>query len=233
MQSEMAFKKETELCEEYPERKGLSTLFLYEWDLQNGIIVKNEASTTSFPLHSAAYSVELFPNASAVLVLKNLTNIKHFAGTGAFFLSLAEDLEAAHLIRRDNKICTHVFSTTPEIRLVLQQLLDCPPERKLRKLYLEGKVLELVSLFCEEAIGKQKNTKDISREDYRCLMKAREIIDNHFLHPFDNRTDCGAMLFSETKLKQGFKACFNCTVYEYIVEKAHGDGTSFVAKRKI
>lgn len=81
------------------------------------------------------------------------------------FSSLTEDLEAAHLIRRDDKICTHVFSTTPEIRLVLQQLLDCPPERKLRKLYLEGKVLELLSLFCDEAIGKQKNTKDISRED--------------------------------------------------------------------
>ena len=68
VQSEMAFKKETELCEEYPERKVFQLSFC-----MNGIIVKNEASTTSFPLHSAAYSVELFPNASAVLVLKNLT----------------------------------------------------------------------------------------------------------------------------------------------------------------
>ena len=135
------------------------------------------------------------------------------------FSSLTEDLEAAHLIRRDDKICTHVFSTTPEIRLVLQQLLDCPPERKLRKLYLEGKVLELLSLFCDEAIGKQKNTKDISREDYRCLMKAREIIDNHFLHPLTIAQIAEQCFLSETKLKQGFKICFNCTVYEYIVEK--------------
>ena len=135
------------------------------------------------------------------------------------FSSLTEDLEAAHLIRRDDKICTHVFSTTPEIRLVLQQLLDCPPERKLRKLYLEGKVLELLSLFCDEAIGKQKNTKDISREDYRCLMKAREIIDNHFLHPLTIAQIAEQCFLSKTKLKQGFKICFNCTVYEYIVEK--------------
>ena len=111
------------------------------------------------------------------------------------------------------------ISTTPEIRLVLQQLLDCPPERKLRKLYLEGKVLELLSLFCDEAIGKQKNTKDISREDYRCLMKAREIIDNHFLHPLTIAQIAEQCFLSETKLKQGFKICFNCTVYEYIVEK--------------
>ena len=104
-----------------------------------------------------------------------LPYIEYFAGGRSGFAPLTEDLEAAHLIRRDDKICTHVFSTTPEIRLVLQQLLDCPPERKLRKLYLEGKVLELLSLFCDEAIGKQKNTKDISREDYRCLMKARKL----------------------------------------------------------
>ena len=136
------------------------------------------------------------------------------------FSSLTEDLEAAHLIRRDDKICTHVFSTTPEIRLVLQQLLDCPPERKLRKLYLEGKVLELLSTRSRvEAIGKQKNTKDISREDYRCLMKAREIIDNHFLHPLTIAQIAEQCFLSETKLKQGFKICFNCTVYEYIVKK--------------
>ena len=87
------------------------------------------------------------------------------------------------------------------------------------KLYLEGKVLELLSLFCDEAIGKQKNTKDISREDYRCLMEAREIIDNHFLHPLTIAQIAEQCFLSETKLKQGFKICFNCTVYEYIVEK--------------
>ena len=130
-----------------------------------------------------------------------------------------EDLEAMHLVRQDNKICTHVFSTSPGIRFVLQQLLDCPPERKLRKLYLEGKVLELVSLFCDEVVGTQKNDKGISREDYRCLMKAREIIDNHFLHPLTIAQIAEQCFLSETKLKQGFKICFNCTVYEYIVEK--------------
>ncbi len=74
-------------------------------------------------------------------------------------------------------------------------------------------------MFCDEAIGKQKNDKDISREDYRCLMKAREIIDNHFLHPLTIAQIAEQCFFSETKLKQGFKICFNCTVYEYIVEK--------------
>ena len=137
-------------------------------------------------------------------------------------MSLAENFETAHLFRRNGKICTHIFSTTLEIRLVLQQLMDCPPERKLRKMYLEGKVLELVSLFCNEIIGNQKNEKELSREDYCCLIKARELIDNRFLHPLTIAQIAEQSFLSETKLKQGFKVCFNCTVYEYIVEKRMG-----------
>ena len=72
MQSEMAFKKETELCEEYPERKVFQLSFcmngICEWDYR-----QKRGEHYQLPLHSAAYSVELFPNASAVLVLKNLT----------------------------------------------------------------------------------------------------------------------------------------------------------------
>ena len=49
-------------------------------------------------------------------------------------------------------------------------------------------------------------------------MKAREIIDNHFLHPLTIAQIAEQCFLSETKLKQGFKICFNCTVYEYIVE---------------
>ena len=218
VQSEMAFKRETELYEEYPERKVFQLSFcmngICEWDYRQKQGEHYQLSPTQCSLQCGTFSqcVSHFGSEQPYHTLSISLEEGRFS-------SLTEDLEAAHLIRRDDKICTHVFSTTPEIRLVLQQLLDCPPERKLRKLYLEGKVLELLSLFCDEAIGKQKNTKDISREDYRCLMKAREIIDNHFLHPLTIAQIAEQCFLSETKLKQGFKICFNCTVYEYIVEK--------------
>ena len=84
---------------------------------------------------------------------------------------------------------------------------------------MEGKVLELLSLFCDEVVGKQSGDKEISREDHRCLQNAREMIDHHFLHPLTIQQIAQECFLSETKLKQGFKTCFNCTVYEYIVEK--------------
>lgn len=138
--------------------QSLSTLFLYEWDLRMGLSSKTRRALPAFP-YTVQLTVWNFSQCVSRFGSEEPYRTLSISLEQERFLPLAEDLEAAHLIRRDNKICTHIFSTTPEIRLVLQQLLDCPPERKLRKLYLEGKVLELVSLFCEEAIGKQKMTK--------------------------------------------------------------------------
>ncbi len=218
VQSEMSFKKETELCEEYPERRIFQLSFcmngICEWNYREGGGECYQLSPTQCSLQCGTLSkcVSHFSSEQPYRTLSILLEQERFS-------PLIEDLQAAHLIRQDNKICTHVFSTRPEIRLVLQQLLNCPPERRLRKLYLEGKVLELVSLFCDEVIGAQKNNKDISREDYHCLEKAREMIDSQFLHPLTISQIAEQCFLSETKLKQGFKTCFHCTVYEYIVEK--------------
>ena len=204
VQSEMAFKKETELCEEYPERKVFQLSFcmngICEWNYRESGSECYQLSPTQCSLQCGTLSqcVSHFSAENPYRTLSISLEQERFA-------PLMEDLEAMHLVRQDNKICTHVFSTTPEIRLVLQQLLDCPPERKLRRLYLEGKVLELVSLFCDEVVGTQKNDKGL--------------IDNHFLHPLTIAQIAEQCFLSETKLKQGFKTCFNCTVYEYIVEK--------------
>ena len=137
-----------------------------------------------------------------------LPYLEHFAGGQERFSSLTEDLEAAHLIRRDDKICTHVFSTTPEIRLVLQQLLDCPPERKLRKLYLEGKVLELLSLFCDEAIGKQKNDQRYFQRRLPMLDESEGNYRQSFPPSFDNRTDCRTMFFERNQIETGVQNLF-------------------------
>lgn len=218
VQSEMSFNKETELCEEYFERKIFQLSFcmngICEWNYREAGVENYRLSPTECSLQWGAFSrcVSYFGSKQPYRTLSISLEQERF-------FPLAEDLEAAHLLRWDSKICTHVFQTTPEIRLVLQQLLDCPPERKLRKLYLEGKVLELVSLFCDGVIDGQKKDKEISKEDYRCLMNARELIDNRFLHPLTIAQIAEQCFLSETKLKQGFKSCFNCTIYEYIVEK--------------
>ena len=218
LHSEMTFDRGTELREEYPESGVFQLSFCLngcmEWDFD---VRKNghyEISPTECSLQCGRFSrcSSYYKPGETYRTLGIVMERNRFA-------ELTKQLETVHLICPEQKICSHVFPTTSEIRLVLQHLVDCPPERKLRKIYLEGKVLELLSLFCDEVVGKQSGDKEISREDYRCLQKASEMIDHNFLHPLTIQHIAQECFLSETKLKQGFKTCFNCTVYEYIVEK--------------
>ena len=218
LHSEMTFNRETELREEYPESGVLQLSFCLngcmEWNFETGKGGHYEISPTECSLQCGRFS-----KCSSYYKPGETYRTLGIVMERNRFTELTEQLETVHLICPEQKICSHVFPTTSEIRLVLQHLVDCPPERKLRKIYLEGKVLELLSLFCDEVVGKQSGDKEISREDYRCLQKAREMIDHHFLHPLTIQQIARECFLSETKLKQGFKTCFSCTVYEYIVEK--------------
>lgn len=218
LRSELNFDKETELREEYPESEVFQLSFCLsgsmEWDFETGQGGHYEISPTECSLQCGRFSrcSSYYGPGEAYRTLGIVMERTRFT-------ELTQQLEVAHLICPEQKICSRVFPTTSEIRLVLQQLMDCPPERKLKKLYLEGKALELLALFCEEVTEKQNGSRELSREDCRCLLSAREFIDKKFLHPLTLSQIAQQCFLSETKLKQGFKICFNCTVYEYIVEK--------------
>ena len=99
VQSEMAFKQETELCEEYSERKALSAFLLYEWDLRMGLSAKSEASTTSFPQHSAACNVAHFPQC-----------VSHF-GSEQPYRTLSISLEAGAFSLTDRRFRSSAFNS--------------------------------------------------------------------------------------------------------------------------
>ena len=218
IQSDMSFNKETVFCEDYPKRKVCQLSFCLngfcEWDYRERGGNSYQLSPTECSLQYGVLSQcnSCYQPGQPYRTLSISLGQDRFA-------NFIDCLNSAHLLQQDHKICTKVFASTPHVRLILQQLIECPVEQQLRKLYLEGKVLELLSVFCNEVIGRQENNRDISKEDYRCMLQARELIDKQFLHPLTITQIAEACFLSETKLKQGFKTCFGCTVYEYIVEK--------------
>lgn len=104
------------------------------------------------------------------------------------------------------------------MRRVLDEIADCPPERSLRRLFLESKALELIVLFCD-MLSLAPAAPPLTRDTNACLDKARAFIDARYLHPPTTREIARACYLSETALRRGFKARFGCTVYEYILER--------------
>ncbi len=218
MQSELSFSKDTVFREDYPECRTLLLSFcldgIWEWNYREARYGSYQLSPTECSLQSGTVHQceDCYTAGKTYRSLSVSLDQNRFSDFSAY-------LEAAHLLRPDHKICTHVFASTPRVRLILQQLLECPPQQQLRRLYLEGKILELLSVFCSDILEKKESGSDISKGDYQCLIRARAFIDEHFLHPLTIAQIAGASYLSETKLKRGFKTCFGCTVYEYIMEK--------------
>ena len=134
----MAFKRETGMYEEYPEREVFQLSFcmngICQWDYRQ----KQRRALPAFPNMQVCNAAH-FQMCKAISVPSSLTGTLSISLEQERFPLTVRRFRSSAFNSADDKICTYVFSTTPEIRLVLQQLLDCPPERKLRKLYLEGK----------------------------------------------------------------------------------------------
>ena len=89
----------------------------------------------------------------------------------------------------------------------------------MRNLYLEGKALELTSLFLEEALRDREAPRhpSLSAEDCKALAEARLVIERNYAHPLTISQLARDVFLNECKLKRGFKLCFGMTVHEYVV----------------
>ena len=97
------------------------------------------------------------------------------------------------------------------------QVLKCPFEGSVRKLFMEGKALEILAYeldeFSSDQIASQVplNVIEMGR-----LYEARKIVEDEFADPpslFDLARRVG---LNDFKLKRGFREAFGTTVFEYI-----------------
>ncbi|MEW9096088.1 MAG: AraC family transcriptional regulator [Clostridiaceae bacterium] len=110
---------------------------------------------------------------------------------------------------------------TPSINLVLQQIINCPYKKGLKNIYMEGKILELLSIYLNDAVYQQEkhNTVKLSNEDITSIYKAKEILDRDIADTPTLTCLSKMICLNEFKLKNGFKEMFGDTVYGYVIDK--------------
>ena len=116
--------------------------------------------------------------------------------------------------------------TTAEMNLVLQQIINCPYQGITKQVYLESKSLELIALKLAQLEEKNISRKyQPKKEELERLYYAREIVLNNIDNPPSLYSLAKQIGLNEYKLKQGFKAVFNNTVFGYLhnyrMEKSH------------
>ncbi|MDZ8135403.1 MAG: AraC family transcriptional regulator [Nostoc sp. DedQUE04] len=108
---------------------------------------------------------------------------------------------------------------TPAMRLVLKQILQCPFRETLRQMYLEAKVLELLTLQIAQW---RENNLLLERSLYfrpdeiERLHHAKAILNQKLQHPPSLLNLARQIGLNDFKLKRGFREIFGTTVCGYV-----------------
>lgn len=109
--------------------------------------------------------------------------------------------------------------TTPEMQIALQQILNCPFQGLMKRLYLEAKAIELMTLQFSQF------TEDVSNSDAKLSLKlddidriyqAKEILINNFKNPPSLLELARQVKLNDYTLKLGFRQVFGTTVFGYL-----------------
>lgn len=114
------------------------------------------------------------------------------------------------------------YQITPGVERILTQLVNCPYPDGLKRIYLEGKILELAAVYLHETVGQRETASGVtglSGEDIRCLHQARDILDRDYAAPPTLAVLAKMICLNEFKLKTGFKEIFGKPVYAYVIDK--------------
>lgn len=109
---------------------------------------------------------------------------------------------------------------TPRMRMVIEEVRQCKFQGGLKKLFLQSKAIELLALQCDQMETDHLSTAPakhkISASDVEKLYFARDLLLQHVQQPLSLEQLSRKAGLNEFKLKSGFKAVFDNTVFGFL-----------------
>ncbi|MDF5708871.1 MAG: AraC family transcriptional regulator [Nostoc sp. S4] len=125
-----------------------------------------------------------------------------------------------HLVKPpDEKRSLQIGTTTPQMQVALQQILQCPYQDMTQKMYLEGKIWELTALLLEQVKAKQDLPDPIWQlkpEDVDRIHYAKELLLNRLENPPSLTELARQVELNECTLKRGFRQVFGKSAFSYL-----------------
>jgi AraC-like DNA-binding protein len=107
------------------------------------------------------------------------------------------------------------------MQITLQQILNCPYQGAIARMYLEGKVWELMALQLAQIRenGEQQNQYFLKSADRDRLERARQILGDRLDNPPSLSNLAQEIGLNECALKRGFRQLFGTTVFGYLYQQ--------------
>ncbi len=108
---------------------------------------------------------------------------------------------------------------SPELNFVFQQIKDCPAKGKTRNLYMEGKVMEILSLVThnrEQEQNRRRLPVKLDKKDKRSLAKTVTFMKKDLSAYPSIETLAHTANMSPSRFQMAFRQVYGTTAYEYL-----------------
>lgn len=125
-----------------------------------------------------------------------------------------------HLIGTSNqKYYVRPGQATPAMQSTLQQILHCPYQGFTQRMFLEGKVWELMALLLEQEVETQQSKQPLTclkPDDIKRIHQAKAILLQQLNDPPSLMKLAQQVGLNECTLKRGFRQVFGTTAFGYL-----------------
>ncbi|CAI8294792.1 MAG: Regulatory protein PchR [Flavobacteriales bacterium] len=165
------------------------------------------------PQRDLPMEMDVSPNSQLVTVLISIKKFHSLFSQEANQISFLSDENADKKYYKDHII-------TPSMAVALSQILQHQPNTLMSRLYLKGKVYELLSLYFNptEATDVAECPFLVDEENVRKIRNAKKIVLERMTNPPSLQDLADEIGLSLKKLKEGFKQLYGSTVYQFILD---------------
>ncbi|WP_212667935.1 helix-turn-helix transcriptional regulator [Virgibacillus pantothenticus] len=119
------------------------------------------------------------------------------------------------MYRQKGYINSYVLS--PSVKKCLFEIIHCPYQGMIKKIFIEAKVMELITLYLRDELHCNDHFKpSLHTKDTKKLHQARDIVINNLDDPYSIKDLAKIIGLNEFKLKNGFKQLFGKTIFSLI-----------------
>ncbi|WP_193929748.1 helix-turn-helix domain-containing protein [Gloeocapsopsis crepidinum] len=135
----------------------------------------------------------------------------------------------------DDEFYTDLGTLTPEVHLVLQQILNCPYQGEIEQIYLQAKALELIALQSAHILKHSDRNQPVKLKscDIDRLYHARDVLLNNVENP-PSLIDLARLVgMNDCTFKRGFRQVFGTTAFGYLRKHRMIQARQFLLENKM
>ncbi|MDQ0965962.1 AraC-like DNA-binding protein [Flavobacterium sp. W4I14] len=121
-------------------------------------------------------------------------------------------------------------SISPEIGLILQQIISPKHEGRVKRLFLETRIFELIIVYFKQK--QEKQTRVLKKEDIEKILLAKQLVEHDLQRPNSLMELSRKAGINDYKLKRGFKELTGYTVFGYLYKIRMEKAYYFLSKEK-